>query len=339
MSFLLRPLNTDNPDDSDGIVKIEPTAAFTIKSKLASCSKPNFSLGAKVFINVCYDEQVPKPDVDFNPSIVYPLIMSNRWEIPIVTSQMREDRDKKGSVCYVWDCCINSKCIQWIGKDLQLREILVEWCIESCELREAIEISRDAISFPKMKKKGDHIPAIEVLAKELGHNFEKEIQMFQERKSDPTVILELRRDLLEGEDPEYSDDDRLPPLFPQAAPAEGKKPLIQEIENLTLSPGHAQLQSGSSQRHLRDLNYSVIMGKATENEAKIKIEICSELASPDDYDVTYCKSDNKLVIKNKDLDVHKLKTMEILLPHLVSTYEPRMEMSFIKRENKLSILL
>ena len=64
-------------DAADGSVsKIEPIADFVIKTKLLSANGPEkLQDGRKVFINVCHSPLVPKPEVDFNARIVFPLLL------------------------------------------------------------------------------------------------------------------------------------------------------------------------------------------------------------------------------------------------------------------------
>lgn len=111
-------------------------------------------ISTKVFINVCHDPEVPRPSVDFEPEMVFPLIIENQWEIPIIVSQEKESKDKKGFPSLVYDCCINSKCFQWCQVSKDLRSILIEWCIESVELLYSFTLERE-FSLPKMLSKGE----------------------------------------------------------------------------------------------------------------------------------------------------------------------------------------
>ncbi|KAH9201519.1 pre-RNA processing PIH1/Nop17-domain-containing protein [Zygosaccharomyces rouxii] len=238
MNFFLKP-----QDNLSSVVTINPKPEFVIKSKLVSTKNrpkdlPELQIGTKVFINLCHDEQVPQPDINFDPAIVYPLIINDQWEIPIITSSMRQDTDKKGALCYVWDCCINTKCAQWIRKEYQLREIVVEWCLESCDLAELLEISRDDISFPKMKSKGPILP-LEMLSEELNNDYKKEMaKMVEEGRDEPDNLIKMRRSLMDDEEKAALEEKELPPLFPinNHPPASNAgKPLIEEIDELSIN--------------------------------------------------------------------------------------------------------
>ena len=238
MDFMLRPA----AESSNSVVNLEPIPDFVVKSKLISTEgRPSHLLklkaNTKAFINICHHDEVPKPDIEFTSSVVYPLIMNNQWEVPIVTSSVREDTDKKGAMCYVWDCCINTDCMGWISDDLQLREIVIEWCLESCELSDVVGISREHIAFPKMKKKGEAIPALEIHLSELTNNYQENIAKAAEAEDDgPSNILRMKRSLLDDEPSGLlgnADDDELPPLIPNNKQSGG--PLIEEIDSLRIA--------------------------------------------------------------------------------------------------------
>lgn len=344
MEFLLRPVGEDHKDH---IVTILPKPGFVIKSKLATIQgRPNtfseLQAGFKIFINVCQDDQVPKPDIDFNPSTVYPLIMNNQWEIPIITSSVREDRDKKGASCYVWDCCVNTECMLWISRDLQLREIVVEWCLESCELSEYIEISRDDIAFPKMKKKGEVIPSLEVLSDELSNDYRKEVAKHKNERDDPTNILKMKRSLLDTEADnslEGTNEKELPPLFPQAKWDGSSRPLIEEIDQLTIAD--SKKKKPKILGELQEIHYDVQIRKTkSTNDYKLKIEITSEVNSSSDLKIQYIVEENSFVLKNTNLHVCKEKTLEIPLPNIFTLENiSNLKCFFTKKEKKLVIFV
>ncbi|KAI5961961.1 hypothetical protein KGF57_001589 [Candida theae] len=200
-------------------MKLDPKPGFVIKTKILE-SKDASKISTKVFINVCHDSRVPKPSVDFEPEVVFPKIIENQWEIPIVVSTAKESKDKKGFPSLVYDCCINDDCFRWcqISKDLRL--ILIEWCIESIELITTVTLERD-YSIPKMLSKGD-LTQTELTAEELSDlGFKK----LHDLKQDETLGLveELK---LDGEE---EPDKKLPSLFNIGGEGTSKKPLIEEL--------------------------------------------------------------------------------------------------------------
>ncbi|CUS23733.1 LAQU0S11e03026g1_1 [Lachancea quebecensis] len=355
MAFLLRVLDSSGGgggDQAPKSLRVEPQAAFTIKSKLVSCSGGRYSLGAKIFINVCHDDQIPMPEVPFNPAVVYPLIMSNQWEIPIVTSAARADQDKKGEQCYVCDCCVNTTCMQWVRKDLQLREILVEWCVESCELRLRAEISREHLAFPKLRLKGNRIPPLEVLAEDLTADFRKDAQELAEVR-DPAALLELRRGLADEDQDsgsldvlnstvEGSSTPPLPPLFPPPA----VRPLIEEIggcdaAHVTAASASISLPAQTpAPGPRRSLSFDVHMGRPVDRpQASLRVQVQSELTSLDDYFVAYRSRDNSLVISHNDTQHFFPKEIAIALPHDLASQELELSTSFDADNRTVTIYL
>lgn len=329
MDFFLRPQGKP-----ESVVVINPQPEFVIKSKLISVQNrpselPSLKVGTKVFINLCHDDKVPKPDVKFDPAIVYPLIINDQWEIPIITSSAREDSDKKGALCYVWDCCINSQCAQWIRKEYQLREIVVEWCLESCDLSELIEISRDKISFPKLKSKGSIAP-LEILSEELNSDYKKEMaKILKDEREEPGNLIKVRRTLMDDEEKAAVEGGNLPPLIPNNPSEQLRKPLIEEVNALTIEEQRPKT--------LKDLHFEVKMGKADDNTHKLRIDIVSELRSGKDYNVQYNASNNELVVKSMNRQEFKEKTLAIPLPNIFVDVESQMQCFFMKGERKLSI--
>lgn len=336
---MLRPAD----EQASSVVSLEPVPDFVVKSRLVTTeARPNHLLklqdGSKVFINICHHDKVPKPDIEFDAVVVYPLIMSNQWEIPIVTSPVREDKDKKGALCYVWDCCINSACMSWISEDLQLREILVEWCLESCEISDVVGISRDHLAFPKMKKKGDSIPLLEVCANELTSDYRKEIaKMAETDDNSPSRILQLKRNMLEESTSlSGTTDDELPPLIPLG---NSNKPLIEEIDNLSIA-GFKD-KKPSIQKELPELQFEVRIRKTKQTQKyKLRIEIESQVDSASDLKLRYNTQQNALEVSNVNLSVYKEKRLLIPLPHIFSEEDvSRLEAIFTKKDRKLIVFI
>ncbi|SCV03420.1 LAME_0H10286g1_1 [Lachancea meyersii CBS 8951] len=338
MTFMLRALG-DAEVERERVLSVEPSAGFAIKTIVESCSNNELETGVKYFINICHASQVPSPDVAFEPSIVFPLIMANRWEIPIVTSATRQDQDKKGSVCYVSDCCVNTACLDWARRNPQLKEILVEWCLESCELRQGIELSRTKLAFPKLRCKGASIPTLEVLKEELNADPKREaIDLEQRRRNnDPQAFLQLRRDLLDNEE-DSGPNSSLPPLFPLPT-IDPKKKLVEEIE-----PHHVPLTTQvDKQKHPAKLplKLDVRMGKVSSHLwAKLKVEVRSELHSQQDYKVHYDSQDNTLHLETSaDHPDFLPQKLQIPLPSIAYSAQSKDTIFFDEKDQVLTVLL
>lgn len=342
MDFMLRPA----AESSSSVVNLKPIPDFVVKSKLISTEgRPSHLLklkaNTKTFINICHHDEVPKPDIEFTSSVVYPLIMNNQWEVPIVTSSVREDTDKKGAMCYVWDCCINTDCMGWISEDLQLREIVIEWCLESCELSDVVGISREHIAFPKMKKKGEAIPALEIHSSELTNNYQENIAKAAEAEDDgPSNILRMKRNLLDDEPSGLlgsTDDDELPPLIPNNK--QSGRPLIEEIDSLRIADRQENRHQATVE--LPELQFDVRIRKTKDTEKfKLRIEVSSQINSGSDLELRYNPQENALEIKNINLNVYKEKKLHIPLPNIFSESDiSRMQSFFVNKDSKLIIFI
>ncbi|KAF3990868.1 hypothetical protein FT663_01899 [Candidozyma haemuli var. vulneris] len=208
-------------EDPQTIV-LDPTGGFVVKTRVVE-GNDSHAFSTKVFINVCHDLQVPKPPGEFVPEEVFPLIVKNEWEIPLIVSPERRDKDKKGVPSIVYDCCINTECFSWVQVNNDLRLILIEWCIESVELMYGIVLDR-TYSVPKMLSKGE-LSRTEVSEEELKGGIQKKLQEIKQNE-----VLGLLEEL----EPEQKEEGELPDLMN----IEGKKsrPLIEEIGSISLDP-------------------------------------------------------------------------------------------------------
>lgn len=209
-------------------IQLRPRPGFVVKTRILESSKPyKYGVNTKVFINVCYDAQVPAPATDFDPAVVFPLIIDNKWEIPLIVSNEKADKDKKGQPSYVYDCCINNKSFQWVQTNADLRSILIEWCLESIELLYEMTLERE-YSIPKMLSKGD-LSHTEIRQDELSQDgFQRKLL---DLKANETLGLleELR-----GENEKEEEEGELPDLMNIGG---GKKPLIEEIGEMRITEG------------------------------------------------------------------------------------------------------
>lgn len=203
-------------------VVLDPTGGFVIKTRIVEgdAKRP---YATKVFLNVCHDLQVPRPPGEFVPEQVFPLIVKNEWEIPLIVSPEKTDKDKKGVPSLVYDCCINTDCFSWVQINNDLKLILIEWCIESVELMYGLVLDR-SYSVPKMLSKGELLKT-EVSEDDLKGGLHKKMQELKQNE-----VLGLLDEL----EPEPEAHGELPDLMN----IDGKKsrPLIEEVGEMSLEP-------------------------------------------------------------------------------------------------------
>lgn len=265
---------------------LHPTPGFVVKTKIVD-GKGDHLYSTKVFINICHDTQVPKPPVDFDPAVVFPLIVENQWEIPIIVSPEKMDSDKKGVPSFVYDCCMNSECFQWIQINKDLKLIVVEWCIEAVELMHELVLERE-YSVPKMLQKGE-LSNTEITQEELSKGLQKRLQ---ELKQNETLGL------IQALEPEGDNDDgELPDLMNIGRTI--RKPLIEEIREMKLED-NATKTKGRPEQKLELKSQQLWPAKLME---KIILPV-SETASPKppkvvpyEFSVTPCTRQNDFYIK------------------------------------------
>ncbi|KAH3679914.1 hypothetical protein WICMUC_000657 [Wickerhamomyces mucosus] len=323
-------------------LELTPRAGFVVKTRLAeSTSTPDRKQGTKVFINVCSDDNVPLPEIPYSPEVVFPLIMENKWEIPIVTSEERAAKDKKGELAYVYDCIISTKSMRWIQLDNGLREILVEWCLESCEIRSNIRLSRESISTPKMVSKG-HIPNLKILKSDLDLNrLNKEFEKGNNLKEEPQRILEAKR--LNNERTELLNEESHVDIFnlnkEQSQTSSVTKPLIEEINDMSLenNPKRKNINAQKlEEKKLDKLKFETTISKIDLNGFKLKIEIKSQITSSLDYDLELVRATNTLVLKNLSRD-YTARNFELPLPSIFS--DPEIKTFFSSKNFTLIIFV
>ena len=347
-------------------IQLNPIAGFVIKTKIISANDTlAHALSTKVFINVCHDTQVPKPAQDFDPSVIFPLIIENQWEIPLIVSREKHTKDKKGQPSFVYDCCINTLCFQWCQVNSDLRSILIEWCIESIELLFDVILERE-YSIPKMLSKGE-LSQTNILKNELDESgFQKKLQSL--KKNETLGLIEELKDRDQDDMDQDEDMGPLPDLMNINAKDTGmsSKPLIQEISDMQIdvdkkkpiAPNKESKTQSTNKRDLikdetasspaikEKLNYSIIFKKLSErHQLLVKFE-CTNLKSSTSIELSYLSSSHALVLNNSDAQYYfnksltklKMDTLDIPLPQDVSIEEGHVFNSFyVKQEHSLYI--
>lgn len=341
-------------------IQLNPIAGFVIKTKIISANNPlEHALSTKVFINVCHDTQVPKPAQDFDPSVIFPLIIENQWEIPLIVSREKHTKDKKGQPSFVYDCCINTLCFQWCQVNSDLRSILIEWCIESIELLFDVVLERE-YSIPKMLSKGE-LSQTNILKNELDESgFQKKLQSL--KKNETLGLIEE----LKGRDQDNMDQDEVRGPLPDLMNINSKdtglssKPLIQEISNMkidvekkkSIAPNKESKTQSTDKRNLiigdtaSKINYSITFKKLSDKyQLLVKLE-CTNLQSSSSIQLSYLSNSHSLVLNNSNPHYYfnkqptelKMDTLDIPLPKDVRIEEGHAFNSFyVKQEHSLYI--
>merc|ERR1711976_365992 len=83
-----------------------------------------------------------------------------QWSIPYSQAQPREDIDKGGEKCMVFDVIFHPDTLYLAGKDLRLREVVHGTALDALENAFQVKCDRNNLKFPKMKFKGVFKPTV-----------------------------------------------------------------------------------------------------------------------------------------------------------------------------------
>lgn len=302
-------------------IKLDPTPGYVLKTRILRSA--SIQVGTKVFLNICQDPQVPKPQQDFEPGIVFPLIVDNKWEIPIIVSREKDVKDKQGQASYCYDCCINDLCLRWCTINADLRSILNEWCIEAVELLYDITLDRQ-YSTPKMLHKGP-LSQTEIKKDELTD------QGFQKKLSDlkQNEHLGLIEELKDGDTPMEEEDSGNAniDIFNSSST---KKPLIEEIDEKSKPAITSSSLSSSTppasdyKEQVTEINYQVSFKKLETTDPYMLLVSCQSNL-PYEFLRIYYEAPNLLLTstsKSHVFDIHSHKQeVKIPLPHTPSNFK------------------
>ncbi|KAG9015633.1 hypothetical protein FRB90_004671 [Tulasnella sp. 427] len=117
--------------------------------------------GYKIFLNICWDPQVPPPperdDDEIRKAMMGADLDSGIYFIPVIISDGKMTTDKAGKPSLVFDCVFNMKLRSRATKDYDFRTFLTEIALERVEDRSGLTLSRE-IATPNIPSKGTLLP-------------------------------------------------------------------------------------------------------------------------------------------------------------------------------------
>eukprot|EP00912_Choanoflagellata_sp_UC4_P000106 UC4_evm2s73 len=138
---------------------IKPQPGFVVKTELLPQSSTDRNDVRKVFINICSSDVLAEPESRRQKG-------GMSWSVPNSLSKSREDKDKKGNTCIVYDVVFHPKALRLAVADKRFHDMIVDTAFESIE-RSFPEhaLNREVQKRPKMKFKGT--PAATMLRKKM----------------------------------------------------------------------------------------------------------------------------------------------------------------------------
>ncbi|KAJ3353688.1 PIH1 domain-containing protein 1 [Allomyces javanicus] len=134
--------------------EITPMPGFAIKTSLTK-STATYPSGFKVFINLCHSPYVPAPPVATDDEIRAAITGADgaAWKVPMSLTGPRDDADKLGRPCVVFDACVHSDVVAKAESDWDFKQFIIELAIQWAEEKHGMSLSRE-FALPKMKSKG-----------------------------------------------------------------------------------------------------------------------------------------------------------------------------------------
>jgi dynein assembly factor 2 len=115
--------------------------------------------GGKVFINICWDPNVAKPEsrqaVDGSTGKC-----GVRWSVPYCQSRPRQETDSKGVPCDVYDVIFHPEAGILAGKDPRMKDLLNTTAVDAIEKAFKVTLDRKNLKSPKLKYKGHFRPTV-----------------------------------------------------------------------------------------------------------------------------------------------------------------------------------
>ncbi|PSN39224.1 Protein kintoun [Blattella germanica] len=136
---------------------VNPDPCYVIKSSVDGKKK--------AFINICKNDKVGKP-------VAEPIIKSGtrglNWSLPYTQAPPRDDFDKNGNRCAVFDVVFHPDTYHLAENNAQFKNMLNNTAMDAVEDNFNVQLDRKNIKFPKMKYKGAPRPT--VIRKKVGNS-------------------------------------------------------------------------------------------------------------------------------------------------------------------------
>ena len=125
-------------DAPQGGMKVMPKAGFVAKTRSAT------QKGQKIFINICQADEVDPPEQMEGADDELPL------RIPLSLGPPREDLDREGNVCGVYDVVFHPKTVASALDDPDFRQLMLQLTLHQIKQKYDDELSHE-LTFPKVK--------------------------------------------------------------------------------------------------------------------------------------------------------------------------------------------
>ncbi|XP_071451331.1 protein kintoun [Hetaerina americana] len=130
---------------------VHPEPQYVLKT----CFNPG---GEKVFLNICSNSLVGKPSMKHSHDSKG--TSGVNWSIPLIQAPPREDLDKSGFMCTVYDVLFHPDTHALAAKDKRFRTFLEDTSLNAVEETFSVKLDRNSVKRPRMKFKGIPKPTV-----------------------------------------------------------------------------------------------------------------------------------------------------------------------------------
>ena len=82
------------------------------------------------------------------------VVLGEHWSIPYSTAAGREDVDKAGSKCVVYDCVFHEDTYKRGLRDSRFKKLIHDTALQGIESQLNVQLDKVNLKFPKLKFKG-----------------------------------------------------------------------------------------------------------------------------------------------------------------------------------------
>ena len=137
-------------DRGNSVQFLNPKPGYVMKTK-------DVATGRKVFVNICSDEKIGAPVSEASREAG---TAGLAWSIPYSQSQPREDVDRGGERCGVYDVIFHPDTLYLAGRDPRMRNLVQTTALDALERAFNTQCERTGLKFPRMKFKGKFRPTV-----------------------------------------------------------------------------------------------------------------------------------------------------------------------------------
>ncbi|XP_028402698.1 protein kintoun-like [Dendronephthya gigantea] len=129
---------------------INPQDGLVVKTSIKSNAE-----NMKAFINICQSDAVTKATCEeSNKTVDERSVKGQQWSIPYSLNQPREDLDKAGKKCKVYDVIFHTETYKMGQEDPRFKQLIFDTAFDAIERNWSVKVDRKNLKYPKIKFKG-----------------------------------------------------------------------------------------------------------------------------------------------------------------------------------------